>query len=392
MRIGVFGGSFDPVHEEHIRLVEGAVSSLGLDRLFVMPAHTPPHKKGKTLSSNEDRLAMCKLAFADMDKVTVSDYEMRKGGTSYTYLTCRYFKELYPAAELFWLVGTDMLRDFPTWKNPNQILEDATLAVCDRAEKTDWVAAEQEKFYNKFGKKFEVIGYNGANVSSTQIRILAGAGSSLTGVTPSVAAYIKERGLYQIPFAKEALELENEKRRAHSIRVANLAVAKAAQMKIPEKQAITAALFHDCAKNLTEDSPYLKDFHLKEEWGNVPKQVVHQFAGAYVAEKFFGVTDEDVLNAVRFHTSGRAGMSELEKLIFLADMLEDARSYAGVDELRALFWQEKVLDACLEEALFQTLEFLKEKKEDIYVLTQQAYLYMRGKRQNREANNETDNQ
>ena len=115
MKIGIFGGSFDPVHSEHIQLVRAALDSLGLDMLYVMPAHTPPHKRGKVLLDDERRLQMCRIAFSDMPNVTVSDYEIARGGTSYTYLTCRYFRETYKDAQIFWLVGTDMLRDFPTW-------------------------------------------------------------------------------------------------------------------------------------------------------------------------------------------------------------------------------------------------------------------------------------
>ena len=136
MRIAVFGGSFDPVHTEHIRLAQAAIEELGLDKLFVMPAHAPPHKPGKVLSPDNDRLEMCRLAFADNPKVTVSDYEIAKGGTSYTYLTCRHFKEVYQGAEIFWIVGTDMLRDFPTWRYPEDILKSVTLAVCGRAKRT----------------------------------------------------------------------------------------------------------------------------------------------------------------------------------------------------------------------------------------------------------------
>ena len=111
----------------------------------------------------------------------------------------------------------------------------------------------------------------------------------------------------------------------------------------------------------------------------MPASVYHQFAGAYVAEKHFGIEDEDVLNAIRYHTSGRPNMSELEKLIFLADMLEEERSYEGVELLRKLFWRGQGLDECLEEALFQTLEFLKLKQAEIYPLTKKAYeFYKKG--------------
>lgn len=377
MRIAVFGGSFDPVHIEHIRLVQAAVEELGLDKLFVMPAHTPPHKKGKTLSSDEDRLAMCRLAFRDIDKVEVSDYEIANGGTSYTCLTCRHFRALYPSAEdeIFWIVGTDMLRDFPTWKNPEDILSNVTLSVCGRAEEFDgWEEEEQEKFIRRFGVPFRRFSYNGAAVSSTKIRVLAGAGMPLTPFTDEkVEEYIRKNGLYAIPNASAALALEKEERRAHSLRTAELAAAKAVKLGISEKKAITAALFHDCAKNLSADDGLLKGFEMPKEWGEVPDEVAHQFTGAYVAETAFGVTDTEILEAIRYHTSARPRMGELEKLIFLADMLEPRRRYPGVDELRTLFQED--LDECLTEALRQTLLFLKQKGGDIYSLTESAYEY-----------------
>ena len=381
MKIGIFGGSFDPVHSEHIQLVCAALDSLGLDMLYVMPAHTPPHKRGKVLLDDERRLQMCRIAFSDMPNVTVSDYEIARGGTSYTYLTCRYFRKMYPDAEIFWLVGTDMLRDFPTWKNPQSILDDVTLAVCARNEKDGWLQPERRAFRQKFGKDFAVIHYNGAAVSSTKIRILAGAGMRLTPyVTADVEAYIRQNGLYGIPNADKALALEKPSRVQHSLRVAETAALRASALGVPEYKAVTAALFHDCAKNLDLDSPLLQGFQLSETWGKIPEPVLHQFTGAYVAKRIFGVEDEEILDAVRYHTSGRADMTALGKLIFLADMVEEERQYDGVDVLRGLFWKkdcsvapEEGLDECLEEALKQTIQYLETKGAEVYPLTKEAY-------------------
>ncbi len=372
MRIAIFGGSFDPIHTEHVRLAEFAIAELGLDKLFIMPAYAPPHKKGKMLSPDEDRLEMCRLACAHLDKVEVSDYEIAKKGVSYTYLTCKHFKERYEDAELFWLVGTDMLRDFPTWKNPKEILSYATLAVCGRNESSEWIKKEQAEFIRLFDKKFVYLSYNGKDVSSTKIRVLAGAGMRLTHFTPPcVEEYIKEKGLYKIPFAEEALTLQSPKRQAHSLRVAELAAKRAVQLQISEKKAIEAALLHDCGKNLDENSSYLEGFTLPTTWGEVPKEVAHQFAGAFVCEQHFGITDGEILDAVRYHTSGRPNMSTLEKLIFLADMLEPERSYDCVDTLRSLFWKD--IDECLTVALFETLKFLEKKGGEVYPLTRKAY-------------------
>ncbi len=380
MRIAIFGGSFDPVHKEHVHFVRAAIDCLRLDKVFVMPAHTPPHKPYRVLSSDADRLEMCRLAFSHLPEVTVSDYEIAQGGTSYTYLTCRYFREQFPDAEIYFLVGTDMLRDFPTWRNPQSIVEDVMIAVCGRCDEDGWWEKEQQTFVEKFGKPFARVDYNGEDISSTKIRVLAGAGMRLTDfLDEKTAAYIAEKGLYKIKNADKALALEKPERQAHSIRVANLAAVRALRLKIPERQAIAAALFHDCAKNLTADSEYLDGFIAPTEWGEIPKEVCHQFAGAYVAENCFEVQDADVLNAIRYHTSARPNMSELEKLIFLADMLEEARNYKGVDILRELFWREDGLDACLERALYETLLFLQEKQAEIYCLTQNAYNFYKKK-------------
>ncbi len=376
MRIGIFGGSFDPVHNEHIHLAKAAIEELGLDKLLVMPAGVPPHKQEKRLTPAKERLALCRLAFAALPQAEICDYEITRGGTSYTYQTCEHFAEIYAGAELFWLVGTDMLRDFPTWKYPARILEKATLAVCGRNEKGEWIESEQASFHEKFGKKFLFLSYEGRNVSSTKLRVLAGAGMRLTDFTPkTVADYIEEKGLYKIPFADIALALEKPSRKAHSLRVAELAASRAHGLKIPEEKAIAAALFHDCAKNLPDDSPLLEGFAPPTEWGEVPPAVLHQFTGAFVAEGL-GVTDTDILNAVRYHTSGRPQMSELEKLIFLADMLEEERVYEEVEDLRRLFWKEKEsVDECLFEALKDSIAFIEKKGSGVYPLTQRACDY-----------------
>ena len=384
MRIAIFGGSFDPVHTQHVSLAEAAIRDLRLDRLFVMPAAAPPHKIGKTLTSDTARLRMCELAFAPLEKVEISDHEIAQGGLSYTYLTCRHFRTLYPDAEIFWLVGTDMLRDFPTWKHPESILNDVTLAVCARAEQDGWAERERAAFLRRFGKEFALVGYNGEDVSSTRIRVLAGAGESVEAfVGKEVADYIVENGLYKIAGADAALALEKPTRKAHSLRVAETAAKKAVEMRLSERKAIAAGLFHDCAKNLEKDSPLLSGFALEKEWGNVPEPVLHQFAGAYVAQTAFGVGDEEILNAIRYHTSGRADMGELEKLVFLADMVEEERIYEGVEKLRALFWEKKgagALDECLERALGETVIYLKKKGADVYPLTLEAYEFIKKQR------------
>ena len=371
MRIGIFGGSFDPIHNEHIALARQAVVDLLLDRLFVMPAANPPHKPWRVLTPDKDRLKMCELAFAEDEKITVSDYELKKGGASYTYLTVRHFKELYPNAELFFLMGTDMLRNFPLWKEPKDILQNTTLAVCARAEEQGWAQEEQAVFYEKFGAKFAVLSYEGKDVSSTKIRVLAGAGLDITPFTDEkVAKYIQEKELYAIQGAKESLALQKPSRAAHSVRVAMLAAKRAGELRLSEKQALQACLLHDCAKNLALDDPLLQGFIPPKD---CPSSVLHQYAGEYVARTQLGVTDEEVLSAIACHTSGKKNMSVLDKLVFLADLVEEERSYPGVERLRKLFWED--LDACLLAALEDTVEYLTRSGMPVYGITLAAREY-----------------
>lgn len=381
MKIGIFGGSFDPVHVEHVNLAKAAIDSLRLDRLFIVPAHLPPHKRGKVAAPDPDRLQMCEAAFADVRRAVVSDYEIEAGGTSYTYLTLAHFKELYPDGELCFLVGTDMLRDFPTWRKPEAILQTATLAVCARNEKNDWSEEERAAFRERFGTEFKVIDYNGAAVSSTRIRVLAAAGEDISPfVGNAVAAYIEERGLYGAARAKDALALEKPARKAHSIRVAFFAAEHAGRFGIDERKAVTAALFHDCAKNLEPDSPLLKGFRLPD---GVPEPVAHQYAGAYVARTAFGVGDEDVLDAIEYHTSGKKGMSSLGKLIYLADMLEEGRTYAEAETLRRVL-EERGLDEGFFFAIERSLAYLREKGGEVYCLTEEAARFEEEKAEERD--------
>ncbi len=372
MKVGILGGSFDPIHNEHISLANEALRQLKLDKLIIMPAYMPPHKPWKTLTPSKDRINICKRAFANDYRVEVSSYEIDREGTSYTYLTCEHFKELYKEDKLYFIVGEDMLENFYSWRYPERILACATLAVCRRNSSLISLEDKKRRFFNTFGVNFEEINYNGLNVSSTLVRVRSMIGEDISSLVPKeVEEYILKNKLYHIPFVKEALALEKNKRAEHSKRVALLAGSLAGKYKINEYGAVTAAIFHDVAKNLEDSSPHLKGFVFDE---SVPEAVKHQFAGAYVAEHTFNIKNPDVLNAIRYHTSGRENMSDMEKLIFLSDMLEESRNFEGIEYLRELLNED--LNKCLCACLKRQVDYIKERGQDIYPLTLQALNYL----------------
>ncbi len=376
MKIAIFGGSFDPVHLEHVQLVRTAAEVLQPDKIIVVPAFVPPHKQEKNMAPAHDRLQMAKFAFAGIRNCEVSAYEINAGGTSYTCRTLRHFHQLYPDATLYLLVGADMLQDFYTWREPEEILQLAELVACRRTGVDADFRAEQARFAARFSKPFQVLEFTGRDISSTKARVLCAFGEELHLYLPGeVVDYIEANELYRVECVKEALQYLKPARRKHTVRVAMTAAEVGAKYKVSEHAIILAAGLHDVAKYVAPTAPELAGFAPPDD---VPAPVLHQYTGAYMAEHRFGVTDADVLNAVRYHTSGRPEMGMLEKIIFLADMLEPGRDFPGVGKLRRIFARD--LDECLYRCLKSELKFLKKAKAAIYPLTVRAYEYYKKKR------------
>ena len=371
MKYAIFGGSFDPVHNEHVRLAVAAKEYLGLDKVFVLPSRVAPHKLGGSVAEGDDRFEMCRIAFERYDWAEASRFEIDRSDTSYTYLTCRYFKERFPQSEAYLLVGADMLENFPCWKRPEEILRSVTLAGCGRADMN--TAAYADEIFERFGKRAILVPHTGKAVSSTRIRVELAFGKKPAEIDDGVFSYLQERGLYTHPAILPALALEKPERREHSFRVACLAAENAARFCVSQEKAILASALHDCGKYVPPDSPLLKGFVAPD---GVPQPVLHQFTGAYLAEREFGITDEEVLDAIRYHTSGKENMTRLGKLIFVCDMLEEGRTFPGVDDLREAL--KKGLDEAFFACVSRQVEFLKLTQKEIFPLTERVYRQLKG--------------
>lgn len=372
MNIAIFGGTFNPVHNEHINIALSAIKNLKLDKLFVIPTNITPKKGGRMVADGIDRYNMCRLAFSGFERVVVDDFELKSGGVSYSYITCQEFVKRYPNANRYFIVGGDMLENFPSWKNPQSILKDFTLAVCARVD-SEKLKTGARVLEEKFGAKPVILDYVGEDVSSTKLRALLSAGEDISQyVDKKVAQYASTNGIFALPFAEKVKSFLTKERWAHTVRVCVCAAIHSAKFGIDEKSAITAAILHDCAKYIPINSILLKDFTPPE---NVPEPVMHQFTGAYIAANLFNIQDEDILNAIRYHTSGRENMSDLEKLIYLSDMVEEGRNFDGVEEIRAAF--ETSLNSGMMSALTHQVNYLSKDNKKIYPLTMRAYEYMR---------------
>lgn len=171
MKTGVFGGTFNPVHNGHIMLAEYCMDSVGLDRIIMIPTAVPPHKISNNLASENDRLNMCKLACRGKENFFVSDIEIKRQGKSYTYETLTQLKEIYPDDHLYTIMGADMFLTLNRWKNPEIIFEKSSIITIPRDEENKH---ELENFYNKvlkaMGASSVILPNPVMSVSSTFIR------------------------------------------------------------------------------------------------------------------------------------------------------------------------------------------------------------------------------
>ncbi len=374
MKIAILGGAFNPVHREHVNLARAAVKELGLDKLIIMPTAVSPHKSGRITADFWQRYEMCRIAFSALEEAEVNGYELSHGGVSYTYLTCDHFANLYPGAQRYFIIGADMLRDFPDWKNPEEILKTFKLAACARENSSEFLKYKK-LVEDKFSTTVETISYVGEKVSSTHIRTLAALGEDISGfVNPQVGQYINDNGIYGLKNLWRVKDMLKSERWKHTLRVAYLCVANCSRVGLDERSALTMAALHDCAKYLDADSPYLKGFKFPE---GVPEPVMHQYAGAYVAEHIFGVTDPKILSAISCHATGKVGMSETDMLLYLCDMLEDGRNFDGVETLREEF--KKSVKGGMLAALKHQLKYLASTGEQIDDNTLKTYEWLKDK-------------
>ncbi|HTY00028.1 MAG TPA: nicotinate-nucleotide adenylyltransferase [Bacteroidota bacterium] len=192
MRIGIFGGTFDPPHMGHLIPVEAAREILRLDHVKIIPAALSPHKMDRDLSSPETRLAMVRLAFGENDAFVIDERELRRKPPSYMVDTLEDLRRQYPEDELFLLLGTDNLYDFEMWKSPKRILELAKVVALARP---DWNIGLPT---NALTREIERLDTPLVEISSSAIRKLVMAGRSIRYLVPGpVEEYIRRNGMYR---------------------------------------------------------------------------------------------------------------------------------------------------------------------------------------------------
>jgi len=302
MRIGFYGGSFAPPHIGHLAAAHFFARQLQLDELLIMPAAQAPLKEAASLCPIQHRLELCRLTFP----FSISEIELQRIGESFTIDTLLQLRGTYPDAELFMLIGTDQLAQFTRWYRWQEILQLCTVCALQR----DTTPLQTQLPVQLLS------GFVPVEISSTKLRGMIAMGEDVSAyLTPQALAYIHEHKLYLEPSLPAA-------RLQHSCNVAETAVQLAKLHGVDVAKARFAGLWHDCGKYMAEHA------------------LMHGPAGADYLQQHMGVDDEDVLNAVRYHTVGREGMSLLEQIIVAADLTSADRDYPDVEHVRALVQQD----------------------------------------------------
>lgn len=385
-RIGIYGGTFNPPHAGHFCGAEYALEQLQLDRLLMIPAHTAPHKAG-TQVTPQQRLEMVQLGLGDRTDIVVSDLEIARGGISYTADTVELVASQHPGAQLYLIMGTDMLACFDTWHDPQRILQHATLAVLYRGDKGELDTIEEVMpKLAAMGAKVELLQNPVIPISSTDMRRLLAFRCASDFLPQPVEEYILRNGLYDswknyrhLPVEKlqeVVVSLLKPNRVAHVLGCRQTAVELAKLYGVDETDAARAALLHDITKalggylQLTMCRSYgtiLDKFSLK-----YPK-TLHALTGSLVAERIFG-ENQAVVDAIRCHTTGKADMNLLEKIIYVADYVEPNRDFSGVEELRALAYTD--ITKALKLGLQNTLNLLHRQGSEVSPESQEAMAFL----------------
>ncbi len=346
-RIGILGGTFNPIHQGHIAMAQCALTSASLTRVLLLPDSVPPHKTG--IAPKEDRWRMVCAAAEGIEGLEPCRMELDREGTTYTFDTLTALRGENPKAELYYIIGTDTLMELRNWHRWREVLGLCTFLVCPRRTDHAPAAVRAERaLLEGLGAKIRPLTMEPVDVSSTELREALASDAPTGLINPAVRAYCHARGLYGTPEVDPRSEQWMEqlfrdltvKRFAHTLGVAFIARNLARVHHVDDRKAEIAGLLHDCAKclPLKDMQRIALDHALTSDKETLASgALLHSVAGAWMTEHVYGVEDPEILAAIACHTTGKVGMSRLDLVVYLADKIEPGRpSYPLLDKVRIM--------------------------------------------------------
>lgn len=387
MKIGIYGGTFDPPHLGHMEAARVAMETLSLDRLLIIPDREPPHKDLTVeAASPQQRLAMAALMADGLGpRAEASDLEICREGKSFTADTVEELHQAFPEDELWLLMGTDMFLTVQNWYQPERIFQYAGVAAFARHEEdTEELFAQQSKFLEEtYHARTTVVPLPQVKeIASRDLRRMLASEWTGGNVDPAqylwtpVYGYILREGLFGTKADLKQLSdkhlraisyaMVKAKRLPHIQGTEETAAALAAFWGVSPEKARRAAILHDCTKYWTLEQ------HLEtcakygvelDELECVSVKLLHSKSAAALAQYVFAEPEEEC-RAISAHTTGKPGMTTFDKILYLADYMEPTRDFDGVEELRRLVWED--LDQAMILGLEMSIEDLKEKGATVH--------------------------
>ena len=385
MKIGIYGGSFDPVHNGHIAMIESAMKSGFIDCVIVVPSVRNNFKLYTNKLPAPYRFYMMKETIEGLGikNCFVSDIEYGIEGVSYTAVVLakmtseEYIQEFLLANdvkrkkaeehhEFFWIMGSDTLGTFETWYKPGEILNYVTLLAAVRPGDNTDVEKASASIKKNLGGRVELFRLDGVDCSSSGIT----SSGDFSQVPEPAREFINRHALYTENTMLEGVSDDAKKqffdcatwmyqylgckRLLHTLNVGYLSAHYAGLYGCSKDKALIAGALHDCAKEL----PVEEQLELAKKYTGdlfTEKKIIHSPAGATFAKEGFGIDDKEILDAICYHTTGRGNMSVLEKIVYLADKVEPSRTYMDLAPIR------ETAEKDLDEAVRMTAEAVRNK-------------------------------
>lgn len=352
MKIGIYGGSFNPPHLGHMAAARAAAEELRLDRLLIVPACDPPHKQlPEGSASPAQRLEMATIMADQLPGAECWNVEIAREGVSFTVDTLEEAKRLWPEDELWLLVGYDMFLSLQNWRDPQRIMELAGICAFERDTADSHAEFSQQKAFLEqvYHARVELIANpDVVEISSTEIREALTRGKGGEYLHETIYGYILRNKLYGT-FA-DLSRLTNEelrcvsysmvkaKRLPHIRGTEQTAVELARRWGADPEKMRRAAILHDCTKyiSLQEHLDICERYGIElDELERSSEKLLHSKSGAALAKYIFG-QDDEIFTAILYHTTGRENMTLAEKILYLADYMEPCRNFPEVEEMRLL--------------------------------------------------------
>lgn len=363
MRLGIFGGTFAPFHNGHLRALEAFLREGKLDRCLVIPSGIPPHKTKPDGFSDARRLELTRLACKNLPKTEVCDWEIRQQEPSFTYKTLQWVCETFPNARPVLYVGSDMFLTLQQWRCPQEIFHRAEIAAFSRTgEDLQKLQAHGEWLKQNFEQvDYTVYTAPPFPVSSTEIRKKMNNGEDFSHLVPSaVFTAITD------PQERIMQELMQDRLSPHRLTHVWGTMGEAEELALlhgaDTAKARMAGLLHD----MTKEWPKEEHFRLFDKYRyplddnlKTNKNLWHAHSASLDLTETFGITDPEIISAVRYHTTGKADMTPLEAILFTADAIEPNRTYGDLDFYRQLAREDLYKAAYLITAW--TMEDLKRR-------------------------------